>query len=100
MGKYYETKTLKQTSSFPFVSYETNYSFEEAHVDVPRLIAQCAADLDVKSFIHVSSVAAHDEAESDWAKSKWKGEQAVKEAFPFPVIVRSSQLFGPEVSGQ
>lgn len=96
VGKYYETKTIKQTSSFPYVSYETNYSFEECHVDVPRLIAQCAADLDVKSFVHVSSVAAHEDAESDWANSKWKGEQAVKEAFPFPVIVRSSQLFGPE----
>ncbi|GMH62413.1 hypothetical protein TrRE_jg9754, partial [Triparma retinervis] len=96
IGKYYETKTLRPSPSFPYVSYETNYSFEECHVEIPRLIAECAKDLDVKSFIHVSSVAAHPDSSSSWARSKWLGEEAVKSAFDFPTIIRTSQLFGPE----
>jgi NADH dehydrogenase (ubiquinone) 1 alpha subcomplex subunit 9 len=97
VGKNYETKTLRPTDAFPYVSYATNYTYQEAHVDVPRLIAECAKEAGCAGFVHVSSVAADPKSSSDWARTKWQGEAAVKKAFgKSAVIVRSSQMFGPE----
>ena len=58
VGKYYETKTLRNTKTFPYISYEVNYSFEEAHVDVARMIAECCTELGTKGLIQMSSVVA------------------------------------------
>ncbi|GMH55090.1 hypothetical protein TrLO_g5801 [Triparma laevis f. longispina] len=96
IGKNYETKVLNSAPSFPYLSYDVNYSFEEAHVTVPQMIAECCTELGTSGLIHVSSVAAEEDGDSEWARSKWRGEQAVKSAFKDPVIVRSSQMFGPE----
>jgi len=97
VGKNYETKTLKPSSSFPYFTYETNYTYDEAHVAVPQMIAECAAIAGCKGFIHVSSVVADAKSPSHWARTKWQGEQAVKKAFgESTVVVRASQMFGPE----
>ncbi|GMI42639.1 hypothetical protein TeGR_g5046, partial [Tetraparma gracilis] len=93
----YETKTLRPTPSFPGVSYETNYTFEEAHVAVPERIARMAKANGASGFVHLSSVAASPNSRSRWAASKWQGEQAVRRAFgERAVVIRSSQMFGPE----
>ncbi|GMI00507.1 hypothetical protein TrST_g8099 [Triparma strigata] len=96
IGKNYETKVLNNAKSFPYLSYDVNYSFTEAHVTVPKMIAECCTELGTKGLIHVSSVAADTSSPSAWARSKAEGEKAVKEAYNNPVILRSSQMFGPE----
>jgi len=97
VGKHYETKRLTQKEGFPFVDYQTNYSFEEAHVEVPERIATIAREEGVEQFIHVSSVAAKEDSPSHWARSKWQGEQAVTAAFgKATTLVKTSQTFGPE----
>ena len=36
----------------------------------------------VKSFIHISALSASPDSTSEWSRSKFRGEQAVREAFP------------------
>lgn len=70
-------------------------NFERAHVEIPSKIAQACADLGVKKFIHVSALGV-DKAESKYAASKLKGEEAIKDYFPDVTILRPSVVFGPE----
>lgn len=95
-GKYYETKHLVETKSFPFVNFKYNYTFQEAHVDVPRTIAELCTEMQVDNLIHVSSISASADSESTWSQSKYEGEMAVKEAYPWATIVRPTQMFGHE----
>eukprot|EP00586_Coscinodiscus_wailesii_P002534 CAMPEP_0172486058 /NCGR_PEP_ID=MMETSP1066-20121228/14445_1 /TAXON_ID=671091 /ORGANISM="Coscinodiscus wailesii, Strain CCMP2513" /LENGTH=333 /DNA_ID=CAMNT_0013251765 /DNA_START=345 /DNA_END=1346 /DNA_ORIENTATION=+ len=96
VGKYYETKHLTEVASFPYIKYETNFSFQEANVDVPRTIAELCTEMQIDNLIHVSSLAADPDSESEWARTKFAGEQAVKEAYPWATIIRPSQIFGYE----
>eukprot|EP00587_Corethron_hystrix_P004923 CAMPEP_0113302308 /NCGR_PEP_ID=MMETSP0010_2-20120614/3170_1 /TAXON_ID=216773 ORGANISM="Corethron hystrix, Strain 308" /NCGR_SAMPLE_ID=MMETSP0010_2 /ASSEMBLY_ACC=CAM_ASM_000155 /LENGTH=384 /DNA_ID=CAMNT_0000156067 /DNA_START=8 /DNA_END=1162 /DNA_ORIENTATION=- /assembly_acc=CAM_ASM_000155 len=98
IGKYYETKTLVSNPNgyFPPILRKTNYSFTEAHVDIPRTIAELCTEMQVDNLIHLSSLAAKDGATSEWARSKFEGEMAVREAYPWATILRPAQLFGPE----
>jgi NADH dehydrogenase (ubiquinone) 1 alpha subcomplex subunit 9 len=96
VGKYYETKHLVEKPSFPYLDYKVNTTFTEAHVDVPRTIAELCTELQVDNLIHVSSINASPDSQSEWARSKYEGEMAVKEAYPWATIIRPSQLFGIE----
>lgn len=59
-------------------------------------IARTAADLGVTSLVHISSIGADLNADSDYSRSKAEGEAAILEAFPNAVILRPSVIFGPE----
>jgi NADH dehydrogenase (ubiquinone) 1 alpha subcomplex subunit 9 len=96
VGKYYETKALSNTEKFPYLEYKTNFTYTEANVDVPRTIAELCTEMQVDNLIHVSSIAATPDTASAWAQSKYEGEMAVKEAYPWATIIRPTQLFGPE----
>ena len=96
IGKSYETITASDTESFPYVKFHTNYSFTEANVSIPQTVAELCTEMQVDNLIHVSSMAAKPDATSDWAKSKYEGECAVKEAYPWATIIRPTQLFGYE----
>ena len=96
IGKYYETKKLADKKTFPYLEYKTNFSFEEANVTVPRTVAELCTEMQVDNLIHVSSAAAKEDSSSEWARSKWRGEQAVKEAYPWATIIRPTQFFGHE----
>mmetsp|Transcript_24758 Transcript_24758/g.42135 ORF Transcript_24758/g.42135 Transcript_24758/m.42135 type:complete len:386 (-) Transcript_24758:534-1691(-) len=96
IGKYYESKAPVQTKSFPFIGYQTNFSFEDANVTIARTIAELCLEMQVDNLIHVSSAAASPDSGSEWARTKYEGEQAVKEVYPWATIVRPTQLFGPE----
>eukprot|EP00521_Asterionellopsis_glacialis_P010049 CAMPEP_0195289318 /NCGR_PEP_ID=MMETSP0707-20130614/5647_1 /TAXON_ID=33640 /ORGANISM="Asterionellopsis glacialis, Strain CCMP134" /LENGTH=389 /DNA_ID=CAMNT_0040349309 /DNA_START=29 /DNA_END=1198 /DNA_ORIENTATION=+ len=96
IGKYYETKAPANTDKFPFIKMKTNFTFEQCNVDIPRTVAELCTEMQVDHMIHVSSAAANPDSSSEWARTKYEGEQAVKEAYPWATIVRPTQLFGPE----
>lgn len=96
IGKYYETKTIADKKSFPYLEYKTNFSFEEANVSIPRTVAELCTEMQVDNLIHVSCAAAKEDSPSEYLRSKWRGEQAVKEAYPWATIIRPTQFFGHE----
>lgn len=96
IGKYYETKALADKSTFPYVDYKTNYSFHETNVTIPQTIAKICTEMQVDNFIHVSSLNASPDSNSEWTRTKYEGEQAVRDAYPWATIVRPSQMFGVE----
>lgn len=59
-------------------------------------IATAAKKVGVKRLIHVSALGAKEDSPSEFARTKWRGEQAVREAFPEATILRPSTLFGYE----
>ncbi|MEM6810857.1 MAG: complex I NDUFA9 subunit family protein [Pseudomonadota bacterium] len=72
-------------------------SFTHAHVDIPTQIAKSCTKHKVQKLIHVSALGI-DENQSKYAKSKLKGEVAIKENFPDVTIFRPSIIFGPDDS--
>lgn len=68
--------------------------FTALHAALPGRIAGACADAGVARFVHVSALGA-DKAESKYAQSKRKGEEAVFAHFPGATIVRPSVVFGP-----
>lgn len=69
-------------------------SFEHAHVELPTQIAKACDKKNVQRFVHVSALGC-DKAESKYAQSKLKGEQAIQEAYSNVTILRPSVVFGP-----
>ncbi len=96
IGKYYETKALTEQSSFPYVKYDVNYSFQETNVDIPKTIAELCTEMQVDNLIHLSSINASPDSNSVWAKTKFEGEMAVREAYPWATVIRPTQFFGVE----
>lgn len=96
IGKYYESGKPVQTEKFPYVSYRTNYSFEETNVEIAHTLAEICKEMQVDSFVHVSSASASPDSKSAWTRTKYAGEQAVKEAYPWATIIRPTQMFGKE----
>lgn len=60
------------------------------------MIAELCTEMQVDNLIHVSSINATPDSKSTWTKTKFEGEMAVREAFPWATIVRPSQMFGHE----
>ncbi|KAL7464868.1 hypothetical protein ACHAXS_005197 [Conticribra weissflogii] len=96
VGKYYETRALEDIPKFSFFNYKINTTFVEANVDVPKTIAELCTEMQVDNLIHVSSAAANPNSASEWARTKYEGEKAVLEAYPWATIVRPTQMFGHE----
>mmetsp|Transcript_7196 Transcript_7196/g.10310 ORF Transcript_7196/g.10310 Transcript_7196/m.10310 type:complete len:319 (+) Transcript_7196:476-1432(+) len=96
IGKYYETKALADTPKFPYFEYKKNFTYKETNVDIAKTIAELCTEMQVDNLIHVSSLNASPESNSEWARTKYEGEMAVKDAFPWATIIRPAQMFGPE----
>ena len=73
-----------------------NFTLEQANVEGVRNVALAAKEAGCERFIHVSAMAASPDSKSAWARSKWAGEQAVKEIFPDATILRPGSMFGEE----
>lgn len=80
-----------------------NFNFNDVHVKGARTIARIAREAGVKKFIHLSALNASENPEpfmmtrgSKFLKSKWQGEQAVREEFPDAVIFRPADVYGQE----
>lgn len=77
--------------------YETGkQTFKSLHVDASDAIARAAARKGVRSMVQVSAIGANPRGRSDYSKTKGRGEEAVRAAFPAATILRPSILFGPE----
>jgi NADH dehydrogenase (ubiquinone) 1 alpha subcomplex subunit 9 len=96
VGKYYESGQPVQTEKFPYVGWQTNYSYHDANVKIPQALAEICKEMQVDHFIHVSSASAAPDAKSEWSRTKYEGEQAVKEIYPWATIIRPTQLFGKQ----
>lgn len=88
IGKDYETKH--------YLPNIINYSFEQVNVDLPAKLARMSVQHGASSLVHVSALAADPYSLSQWARSKAKGEEAVRAEAPGATIVRPADVFGPE----
>lgn len=75
---------------------EGQQSFESLHVRGADMLARAAAAEGITNFVQISAIGANAESESDYARTKAEGEQAVLEAIPSADIMRPSILFGAE----
>jgi len=71
-------------------------NFSAIHTEAAAAVAKAAAQAGAHYFVQMSALGASDETKSDYAQSKFAGEQAVLSAFPKAVILRPSVIFGPE----
>ena len=69
--------------------------FKRLHVDMPRAVAESASRCDVERLVLISALGIA-ENQSDYARSKREGEDAVRAAFPNATILRPSVVFGPD----
>jgi len=96
ISKTHATGQPIQTKKFPYIGYQTNYSLEDVNIGIAKQIAELCVEMQVDNLIHVSAAAVSEDHPSEWARTKWLGEQAVREIYPWATIVRPTQLFGTE----
>jgi NADH dehydrogenase (ubiquinone) 1 alpha subcomplex subunit 9 len=94
IGKHHETGQPIQKPGFPYIGWKTNYSYRDANVLIPRTLAEICLEMQVDNFIHVSSASASPTAKSEWSRTKYEGEQAIKAVYPWATIIRPTQIFG------
>ncbi len=70
--------------------------FERVHGVLPGRIGAAARAAGVARLVHVSAIGADPGSASLYARSKARGEAALRAAFPEAVILRPSIVFGPE----
>ncbi|XP_047121166.1 NADH dehydrogenase [ubiquinone] 1 alpha subcomplex subunit 9, mitochondrial [Schistocerca piceifrons] len=80
-----------------------NFKFDDVNVEGARTIANAAREAGVEKLIHLSALNATENPEpivipkgSKFYQSKWRGECAVREAFPEAIIFRPSVIYGQE----
>ena len=78
IGKHYETKHIVPTRRSDGSLSRINYPFKEVHATIPRTLAKLAKEAGVKSFIHVSALAADLESASGFFL------HCYRESTPFP----------------
>ncbi len=71
-------------------------NFEAVHAFGARAVVRAAREAGVDHVVHVSAIGADPEGASVYARTKARGEAAVREAYPEAVVLRPSILFGPE----
>ncbi len=64
--------------------------------DGAETIAKAAAAAGVNTLVHVSAIGADPQSPSKYGRSKGRGEEAVRAAFPGATILRPSIIFGRE----
>jgi uncharacterized protein YbjT (DUF2867 family) len=66
------------------------------HVDGARNVAEAARDGALDAVVQVSAIGAGLHSPSSYGRTKAAGEEAAREAFPGPTVIRPSLVFGPE----
>ncbi|MFK7871329.1 MAG: complex I NDUFA9 subunit family protein [Roseobacter sp.] len=70
--------------------------FDAVQAEGAERIARIAADEGVAKMVQISAIGASLASDSDYARTKAKGEEAVMANMPQAVILRPSIVFGPE----
>jgi NADH dehydrogenase (ubiquinone) 1 alpha subcomplex subunit 9 len=84
--------------------FETrNFSLDDVHVKGARNIARIAKDVGVERLVHISALNASDNPTpyllkkgSEFMRTKFRGEMAVREEFPEAIIFRPADIHGME----
>ena len=77
--------------------YETSrWSFSDIHSTFPGVLAEVCATMGVERFVHVSALGGGVDSPSAFSRSKFLGEEPVREAFPGATILRPATMFGDE----
>ena len=71
-------------------------TFEAVHVRGAEAVARAAAQAGAAHLVHVSAIGADAQSPCVYGRTKARGEQAVRRAFPDAVILRPSIVIGPE----
>ncbi|KAL3918178.1 MAG: hypothetical protein SGILL_004362, partial [Bacillariaceae sp.] len=96
ISKWHPTGQPIQTGKFPYVGWQTNFTLEDVNVGIAKQIAELCTEMQVDNLIHVSAAGVSPDHPSEWARTKYFGEQAVREIYPWATIVRPTQFFGTE----
>jgi len=70
-------------------------NFETLHVEAAQAIAEAAAKRGITRVVQISALGAVEKG-AKYARTKYRGEQAVRAAVPTATILRPSVVFGPE----
>ena len=71
-------------------------TFEAIHHEAAGRIARISAELGVGRLVHLSAIGADPDSDSQYARTKGLGEQAILQHRPDAVILRPSVIFGPD----
>jgi len=69
-------------------------TFQKLHVEATRNLLQAAGSQGVKRFIHMSANGSRADAETDYHRTKWQAEEAVRASGLDWTIFRPSLIFG------
>lgn len=82
-------------------THTTSFDLDDIHVEGARAIARISREAGVQRLIHISALNCHPDPPpvlmrkgSDFYKSKYYGELAVRQEFPGATIFRPSEIFG------
>lgn len=74
--------------------YKDQAEFEEANIKVPMAIAKSVrANPHIKRFVYISAAGADPNSPSRFLRTKWIGEQEVKEIYPDVTILKPCTMF-------
>ncbi len=71
-------------------------TFKNIHTIFPSILAKLCKEYNLRHFIHLSALGINDAVDSDYAKSKLKGENEILKNFPLATILRPSIVFSSE----
>ncbi|HZY13873.1 MAG TPA: complex I NDUFA9 subunit family protein [Beijerinckiaceae bacterium] len=71
-------------------------NFEAVHAFGARAVARAVHEAGISRLVHMSALGADENSPADYARTKGRGEAAVRDIFPAAIITRPSVVFGPE----
>ena len=71
-------------------------TFNNIHTVFPSLLAKLSKEYKLEHFVHLSALGINDATDSEYAKSKLKGENEIFKNFPLATILRPSIVYSVE----
>lgn len=71
-------------------------TFDSVQVEGAKRVARISASQGIDRMVHLSAIGADPDRDSDYSRTKARGEASVLEHMPNAVILRPSIVFGPE----
>jgi len=68
-------------------------TFKNIHTVFPALLAKLSKEYDLKNFIHLSALGINEATDSNYAKSKFEGENKIFINFPLATVLRPSVVY-------